>query len=419
MSAETLSQIKEIGTADIVIGIPSYNNEKTIGHVIKAAEFGLAKYFPNMKPVLVNSDGGSSDRTREKVKEESGGCTNMDMVMIDNPVAPMANIVTMYSGIPGKGSAVREILEITDSLNAKACMLLDADLRAVTPEWVEMLLRPILRRGYDYVCPLYSRHKYDGTITNMIVYPSTRALYGKRVRQPIGGDFGISGDLVKKYLSKDVWGTDVARFGIDIWMTTVAISEGAKICQAFLGAKIHDPKDPGSSLGPMFKQVVGTVFKLMKDYQDVWEKVDSSSPTANYGFISEVYPEPVKVSFETLIQKFRSGVEENKDFWKTFLPAENLQAVCDISEAKEDVFNFPVELWVQTVYDFAVSFNNASSDPAKEKVIESMTPLYFGRVASFVMETKDMETYDAERVVEAQARVYESMKPYLREKWKA
>ena len=52
------------------------------------------------------------------------------------------------------------------------------------------------------------------------MYPLTRALYGQRIRQPIGGDFGMSRPLVRHYLAQPVWDTDVARFGIDIWMTT-------------------------------------------------------------------------------------------------------------------------------------------------------------------------------------------------------
>ena len=48
----------------------------------------------------------------------------------------------------------------------------------------------------------------------------TRALYGQQIRQPIGGDFGMSRALMRHYLSLPVWDTDVARYGIDIWMTT-------------------------------------------------------------------------------------------------------------------------------------------------------------------------------------------------------
>src|SRR3989337_2720274 len=148
--------------ADILVGIASYNNAKTIGHVVKAVE-----------------------------------------------------------------------------LNAEACCGVDADLRSITPEWIELLLSPVIRKCFDFVAPLYSRHKYDGTITNSIVYPVTRTLYGRRVRQPIGGEFGFSGKMAEFYVSQDVWESHVARLGVDIWMTTEAIANDFKVCQTFLQAQIH------------------------------------------------------------------------------------------------------------------------------------------------------------------------------------
>jgi hypothetical protein len=48
--------------------------------------------------------------------------------------------------------------------------------------------------------------------------------------------------MAQYYLTKDVWESDVARFGIDIWMTTTAIANGFKVTQSFLGAKIHDAR---------------------------------------------------------------------------------------------------------------------------------------------------------------------------------
>ena len=94
------------------------------------------------------------------------------------------------------------------------------------------------------MAPYYHRHKYDGTITNSIVYPLTRMLYGVAVRQPIGGEFGISARLIRRYLEREDWETDVARFGIDIWMTTIAIAEGFRVCQSFLGPSCTTPRTP-------------------------------------------------------------------------------------------------------------------------------------------------------------------------------
>ena len=137
------------------------------------------------------------------------------------------------------------------------------------------MLQPVLD-GYDFVAPYYRRYKLDGTITNTIAYNLTRALYGVKIRQPIGGDFGISLHLVRHYLEQEVWETDVAKFGIDIYMTTAAIVHGFKICQTRLGLKVHGHKDPSADLGPMFRQVVGTIFALMETFEEFWKDVKAS-----------------------------------------------------------------------------------------------------------------------------------------------
>ena len=40
----TAKRLEEIETADILMGIPSYNNEKTIAHVIQMVTHGLARH---------------------------------------------------------------------------------------------------------------------------------------------------------------------------------------------------------------------------------------------------------------------------------------------------------------------------------------------------------------------------------------
>jgi len=417
LTEECKDEIERIGKTEILVGIPSYNNERTIDHVVRAVQYGLAKYFPKFKAVIMNSDGGSTDRTREIVKKTSV-YTDLDTILIEHPIHPAASFSTPYHGIPGKGSAYKAIFETACKLKARVCVLIDSDLRSITPEWVELLAGPILLKGYDYVSPLYSRHKYDGTITNSIVYPLTRALYGRRIRQPIGGDFGVSKKMVKSYLAKDVWGTDVARYGIDIWMTTVAINEGAKICQSFLGAKIHDVKEPGQALGPMFKQVVNTLFYLMCDYEEHWKKISRAKPTAIYGFRSETPPEPVSVNLNSIIEKFKGGIEDNKEYWSTFLPLQRVKELEEISSVSLDKFNFSPELWVKIIYDFAVTYSQmSSSEKELDKLVNSLIPIYFGRIASFVIEADNIPTYEAEDKIEHLCDKFEELKPYLIKRW--
>jgi glycosyltransferase involved in cell wall biosynthesis len=406
-------QSEEIKEADILVGIPSYNNSRTIGHVVRAVIAGLAKYFPKAKAVLVNSDGGSTDGSLEEVKKV--GIEDFKMILTSHPVHPIHKIVTPYYGIPGKGSAFRTIFEAAKLLNVKACAVVDSDLRSITPEWMELLLRPIYEEGFDYVAPLYARHKFDGTITNSIVYPLTRALYGKRVRQPIGGDFGFSGKLASFYLTREVWETDVARFGIDIWMTTLAIAEGYKVCQSYLGAKIHDVKDPGSDLGPMFTQVVSSVFRLMGDYQNIWKEVRESQPVPTFGFHYEVGVDPVSVNVERMIGNFRLGVKGLMEIWRKVLLPETVPWLESIGRLSDEAFSFPQDLWVHIVYDFAVAYYKGSIH--REHLLKSMIPLYLGRVASFVMENQKSSAIEVEEEIESLCMVFDEMKPYLIERW--
>lgn len=211
----------------------------------------------------------------------------------------------------------------------------------------------------------------------------------------------------------------MARYGIDIWMTTTAINEGFKLCQSFLGTKIHDAKDPGKSLGPMFKQVVGTLFRLMGQYQSKWRTVKRSKPIALYGFKSDLSPPDVKVDVGRLLGQFQAGVEEKAKYWSTILSRQRVQQILKLNKFSKTRFHFPDELWVQTIYDFAIAYHRRESgeEGDQDEVVESLVPIYFGRTASFIMETWEMPTYEAEDIIEGLAKKFEKSKPYLVKNW--
>jgi glycosyltransferase involved in cell wall biosynthesis len=409
---EVQERINEINEADILIGIPSYNNARTIGHVVRAVQAGLVKYFPDNKSVLINSDGGSTDGTMEVVQNTT--IEDFQSILLHHRVGVL-KIATPYHGIPGKGSAFRTIFEIADALNVKACAVVDSDLRSITPEWIELLIKPVIQGGFDYVAPFYHRHKYDGTITNSIVYPLTRALYGRRVRQPIGGDFGFSGRLAKFYLTKDVWETDVARYGIDIWMTTTAIANNFNIAQTFLGAKIHDPKDPSADLSSMLYQVVGATFDLMEEYSNIWEKITGSETVSTYGFQYDVGLEPVSVNLDRMIENFRLGVKELMGIWKEFIPQDVTDFLQEADGLPRDKFHVPDIIWVKTIYSFAIAAHKKMLN--KEHLLKSLTPLYLGKVASFVAETWESSASEVEEKIERLCKSFEHEKDYLLTNW--
>lgn len=413
LPAGVTARVSAIGPVDIVVGIPSYNNAGTIGHVVRAVHAGLVKYFPDRPALLVNSDGGSRDGTCEEV--ERAGLDPHALLLVHHNLYPVHRLTTPYHGLPGKGSAFRTIFRIAEIVQAQACAVVDADLRSITPEWVDLLLRPVLDRGFDYVAPFYKRHKYDGTITNSIVYPLTRALYGWRVRQPIGGEFGFSGRLAHHFRSRDVWTTDVARYGIDIWMTTTALAEKLRVCQVYLGAKLHDAKDPGADLSAMLAQVVGSVFGLMETYAGVWRSVRSSRPTPLFGFPFEVGLEPVPINVARMLAAFRQGCRDLRPIYERVISPAPFAELYAQAEAADERFVLPDEVWATLIYDFALAYHRRLLD--REHLLKSLTPLYLGWVASFARQTEQESAPQVEERIERLCLVFEQLKPYLISQW--
>ncbi len=411
---EVQQKIDALGAADIVIGIPSFNNAATIGHVVRAVHQGLRQYFPAARSVIINSDGGSSDGTPALVMESA--TTDGDVLQVPHEVAPVQKLSTPYQGVPGKGSALRNVFQLARRLGAKACAVVDSDARSITPEWIRLLVEPVLDQSYDFVAPYYVRHKFEGTITNGIVYPMMRALYGKRVRQPAGGEFCFSPVMLDRYLGQNVWETDIATFGIDIWLTTEALLNGARLCQVVLGTKTHDPNDPASDLSTMLLQILGTMFAEMDRHTAVWQKVRGSTPVLVLGGARQAETEPVKVDAEKMIDSLRLGFKNLFEIWSMVLPPGSLLELRKQAQRPPGEFRMADELWARIVYDFAVAHHFRTIN--RDHLLRAFTPLYLGWVASFVMEMETADALQAEARIESLCLRYEAQKPYLISRWR-
>ncbi len=388
-------KIKQIKTAKILVGIPSYNNEKTILKVLKTVEAGLDRFFPNIPCAIMVSDGTSVDRT-------------LDIAFDKFKPKRVKKICTTYRGISGKGMAIRAVMEAARLLSAEVLMLFDADLRSIKPWWIRDIGNPLMEGKADFIAPFYVRHYRDGTITNLITYPLTRALYGVRLRQPIGGDFGMRASLVRYFLDWAYWDADVSKFGIDIWMTTIAVAEEFKISQCFLGVKEHDSRQP-SQLGAMFRAVLSTSFKLMERYVHRWERTFRSE---NVDFVNrpfKIAPPKMAIQADDYFGKFETSAKNMMEIWKNILSPDTFKKVVAAAKKK----NLGRRLWARIIYDFACVFHNWERD--RFKLIGLITPFYYARLGTFLSECEKANPDD---VVERQAKAFESEKKYLIARWK-
>ncbi|MFP3984861.1 MAG: glycosyltransferase [Candidatus Bathyarchaeia archaeon] len=398
LSPQTREQLRKVKTADLLVGISSYNNAHTINYVVYQAAQGLDTYFPNMESAIFVSDGNSTDGTLAVVKA------------MRFPFQ-VSVIPAIYQGVSGKGSAVKAVFEAAKFLDAKAVALTDSDLRSITPDWIKLLISPTLVNT-GLVTPFYVRHKYDGTITNFLCYPVTSALYGKKIRQPIGGDFGLSRELVEELLESPLWQTPyVPRFGIDIFETHTALAKKFNVKQAFLGTKVHDAKDPSKHLAPMFRQVMGSMFTCIARHQKTWKKISGFSEAEIVG--EEKYtgaPEPIVVDLQNLTKTYKEGFDQNKQIYETILEKQLLEEVEKLRNNSE--LSFSPEIWAKTVYSFVAGFKNREI-LEKERLLDALRTLWIGKVAAFVNETLELDTAETEKLLDKEVEAFRRLKPFL------
>jgi hypothetical protein len=198
-------------------------------------------------------------------------------------------------------------------------------------------------------------------------------------------------------------------------MTTEAIASGARVCQSFLGAKIHNPKDPAADLSAMLMQVMGALFALMEQHEGLWSCQEGSQPVPLFGFPHEVGVEPIHVNLERMVSHYRQGLTDLEPIWRQVLAADTFTHLRDLQGTSDSDCRIPDELWVQVVYDAAIAYHKRIMP--RDHLLKALTPLYLGRTASFVRATQGLTSTEAEQKIEALCHRFERMKSYLVERW--
>ena len=317
-----------------MVGIPSFKNAATIGYVVRAAQAGLVQYFPDLHPVLVNADAGSPDGTG-RVVIETEPPDYIEQILLVRPRHKLQRISLTYpeiEGVGGKGAALRTIFEIAAALEVQALVVVDSDLRSIVPEWIELLAGPILKGGYDFVAPLYARYKYDGTITNTVTYPLTRALYGHRIRQPIGGDFGVSGDLVRHYL--DARRLDARRQQVRHRHLDDDLGDHRRVRGLPDPAGRQGPRPQGPRLGPGADVPPGRrhdpAARRPLRRTTGW-RIHGSHDVPAYGFERIIDPPPLEVNTLRLLSEFHAGSLTLADTWRSMLAPTTVATVLELA----------------------------------------------------------------------------------------
>ena len=198
LSRDIIKKLEIIREADIIVGITDLHDDTSVARVIKAISFGLAKYFPDQKALIIKSGGKDDELFRNLDIYE-----DRELNFIYTSFMPVHRLIIEQN--TERDNFLKGIFYASDMLNASACMILRGDLQSINPEWVEGLLTPVIKGDYDYISPVYVIHQNDGLINNNLVYPLIRSLFGTAIRYPGAGDYAMSADLARSFLEKELW----------------------------------------------------------------------------------------------------------------------------------------------------------------------------------------------------------------------
>ena len=377
---------------DIAICIPSKDEGHTISNVVRIVDAGLREYFPEKKSIIINIDSHSSDDT----------CAHF----LSTPsLTQKISITESRDSRLGKGINLHKFFSLAEQMTVECGAVIDGDLESITPKWISQLLQPVLAVGIDFVTPLYSRHKYDATITNQLCFPLLYGKWGVAVRQPIGGEFAFSQRYIASALAElnhlneatDGVMPFVDAFGIDIFLTTHALKNQFSIHQSYLGQKLHRFREI-STLKNMFTDVAAALFtQLSKEHKgDLPKSYPLDLLEATPAFETDIVIDG-EASKAHLIAERSKLNDDARKIYQTLGKIAKPQSSIDDETALLSVNS---DEWVNILAYF---LRNPVSPAELSNTLAALYPLFIARLIDQFRQVADLNYQESEQLALAQA----------------
>jgi hypothetical protein len=415
LADDLIRQLISVGEVDLLVGISSHSNANSANHAFHAIELSFQKNFTRQRAVIVNVRGG--DTGGSEVAETSDAGAEEMSAPSARSLRTVHRVTADFSVLPSPGLALRTVMTAADLLRARACAMLSSGTSDLTPDRIANLLAPVFREKFDFVAPLYSRHKFQGLLARNLLYPMSRALFCCGIRELYSDEWAFSGRLAADCLSQDVWHEESIQTRPEAWMAISAISNEFRCCQVFLGQRLQSGTGPGPDIVEVFRHTVGNLFWCMESRQSTWLESKTLESVQTIGPEHELTSGKTDLDPHRIFEMFRNGVAELGPILSTILDPETHAEINNIVACEESAFRFRTDLWVRTLYDFAASYHHAVMN--RDHLVQALVPLYRGMTYSFLMEHADSSATELEAVNESLCAEFERQKPYLMEKWKA
>ena len=289
--------------------------------------------------------------------------------------------------------------------------MVGSDPATVSPEALRRLAQPIIEQSFDLVTPLYLRRRFESLLQSGVIAPALRALYGKRIRFPIGSDFAVSARLIERHLQLPTG----AREGVPVWLASDAVCAGFQVGQAHLNVPIPAQKDPPEA-STAVSRVLGALFLDIDRHATHWQKIRGSQSVPVFGTGGAATDDPSPVDVSRIIETFRLGYRNLQDVWSAVLPPASLLELKRLTALAPADFRLPDELWARMVYDFALAHRLRIMN--RDHLLGAMTPVYLAWVASYTIEVGTAAPAAVEYRLDRLGAAFESQKPYLVSRWR-
>ncbi len=408
-----LRELIAAGHVDLLVGVPTLNHADRIGEVVRAVHAAFLTHFPRQRAVLLNADGGSIDGTPDIVRH-----TRLDGEAGARTVGLRTahRITTPYHALSGTGSALNLLFAAADLMQASTVVVLDADLRGITPARVAALAAPALREQVDLVAPAYRRQAGDGLLVTQLLRPLIDALYGWTLDEPVVTEFGCSGRFTTHCRAQPAWSSDTNHDTPGCWLTCEALASGHTTCQVDMGTRRFLPNRPPPALSDVFSQTVGAAFAAIVEHAAYWQGRSGREVVRTIPHPSAEAPAPDDTGAvaERLTASFAEDVRNLRDILRTILGRAHVAALRAASTHPAGE-RYPDDLWAATVAGFLLAFHRGIM--RRDHIVQALHPLYAARAGSFLLEHGQAPPEALAAADEALCASFERMKLQLVDRW--
>jgi glucosylglycerate synthase len=411
LSDALLRQLIAVGQVDVLVGLPTLNNASTAADVVRAIHQSFTRDFHRLRTVLINSDGGSTDGTPELIRDASFIST--DMVQTSHSLRTLHRVVAPYHGLPGKHMALRTVLAAGELIQAKAVVVVDPAGPAITPDRVTELIGPIVRSEAGFLAPRYRRHPRDGVLISQLVRPMVRALYGVALDEPLGGEFACSGPFASHCLDRNIWSHEAARFAIDLWLRTEALTEGVTVGQIWRPATT--PAGVRTTLREAVRQVFLALVETLRAHEPFWLRTEGVAELRTWGTDPVVIPDAAMWEYQTMAEHARHDIAEIRPLLEEVLEPDVFTRLIDDSSAAGS--RLDDELWVRIVYAFAAATRLERT--SLEHLADMFVLVYMWRASAFMSYTAAEPPAIVQARLDSVCETFLRLKPAFVARWQA